>query len=324
MNVNKIIITSLIYLVTLLFSYTKFYSQVITAPTIQNYGINLDFDQIDDTITISSFAPWDFSSINASLTYSMSVMPISSSQYASDYPNASHVLMSDNGEFYMGIDSLKATSYGRRTTGGTITNYSNPLTLLTFPFDETISHTHGITSTVLWNNFNAPVSDNFQITGISMGMLTMPDGTVHNEAVLVDAIRTTNNGPLFGQYLNIQEISKQFWVSGYPYPVVEILHAYSNSSLVLKRSLFLKGTPAFKNDNLIHEISIYPNPVKDYLTINSINNSDVFKTKIYDLMGSLIEVSNKKIIDIENYPSGIYILKIISKNKIQDFKVIKE
>jgi hypothetical protein len=41
-------------------------------------------------------------------------------------------------------------------------------------------------------------------------------------------------------------------------------------------------------------------------------------------MGSLIEVSNKKIINIENYPSGIYILKIISKNKIQDFKVIKE
>jgi hypothetical protein len=57
--------------------------------------------------------------------------------------------MSDNGEFYMGIDPLKATSYGRRTTGGTITNYSNPLTLLTFPFNETISHTHGITSTVV-------------------------------------------------------------------------------------------------------------------------------------------------------------------------------
>ena len=259
MNFNKKIIASLICLVTL-----NFYSQFITAPVIQNYGMNLDFDQIDDTITISSSGPWNFSSINASLTYSMSVMPISSSQYASDYPNASHVLMSDNGEFYMGIDSLKATTYGRRTTGGTITNYSNPLTLLTFPFDETISHAHGITSTVLWNNFNAPISDNFQVTGISKGILTMPDGTVHNEAVLVDAIRTTNNGPLFGNYLNIQEISKQFWVSGYPYPVVEILHAYSNNSLALKRSLFLKGTPAFKNENLQDDISIYPNLCKRF------------------------------------------------------------
>ena len=202
--------------------------------------MNLDFDQIDDPITISSSGPWNFSSINTSLTYSMSVMPISSSQYASDYPNASHVLMSDNGEFYMGIDSLKATSYGRRTTGGTITNYSNPLTLLTFPFNETISHTHGITSTVLWNNFNAPVSDNFQITGISKGMLTMPDGTVHNEAVLVDAIRTTNNGPLFGQYLNIQEISKQFWVSGYPYPVVD------NFACIFKQQFSLKTILSFK------------------------------------------------------------------------------
>lgn len=319
MNFNKKIIAPLICLVTL-----NFYCQFITAPVIQNYGMNLDFDQIDDTITISSSPPWNFSSINASLTYSMSVMPISSSQYASDYPNASHVLMSDNGEFYMGIDSLKATTYGRRTTGGTITNYSNPLTLLTFPFDETISHSHGVTSTVLWNNLNAPVSDNFQITGISKGMLTMPDGTVHNEAVLVDAIRTTNNGPLFGQYLNIQEISKQFWVSGYPYPVVEILHAYSNNSLELKRSLFLKGTPAFSNENLVHDISIYPNPVKDVITINSFNISNIFKTEIYDIMGSLIEVSNDKVINIEDYPSGIYILKIISNNTIQDFKVIKE
>jgi hypothetical protein len=41
-------------------------------------------------------------------------------------------------------------------------------------------------------------------------------------------------------------------------------------------------------------------------------------------MGSLLEVSNKKVINIEDYPSGIYILKIISNNTIQDFKVIKE
>jgi hypothetical protein len=72
MNFNKKIIAPLICLVTL-----NFYCQFITAPVIQNYGMNLDFDQIDDTITISSSGPWNFSSINTSLTYSMSVMPIS-------------------------------------------------------------------------------------------------------------------------------------------------------------------------------------------------------------------------------------------------------
>ena len=55
MNFNKKIIASLICLVTL-----NFYSQFITAPVIQNYGMNLDFDQIDDTITISSSGPWSF------------------------------------------------------------------------------------------------------------------------------------------------------------------------------------------------------------------------------------------------------------------------
>ena len=92
----------------------------------------------------------------------------------------------------------------------------------------------------------------------------------------------------------------------------------------LKKIFILKGTPAFKNENLQDDISIYPNPVKDFITISSINNSDVFKTEIYDLMGSLIEESNEKVINIENYPSGIYLLKITFGDRIEEVKVIKD
>ena len=47
--------------------------------------------------------------------------------------------------------------------------------------------------------------------------------------------------PIFGNYLTVEEISKQFWLPDYPIPSIEVLHAYSNSSLVLKRTLFMKG-----------------------------------------------------------------------------------
>ena len=315
---------ALITLIYTIFLFNVLNSQFITSPYIPNYGIDMDFDQIDDTVSIPNSPPWDFSALNTSSTYSMSMMPISNSQFASEYPNASHVLISPNGEFYFGIDSLRATNYGRRTTGGTVTNYSNPLVMFEFPFDETINHSHTINSTVLWNNFNAPMNDNIQINGISKGTLTMPDGTIHNEAVLVDAIRTINNGPLFGQYLNIQEISKQFWVTGYPYPVIEILHAYSNSSLALKRSLFLQGTPAFNEQNFSEEITIYPNPTKNSITINSKKPGSVFETEIFDITGKLLQINNCNIIDMSNFNKGIYILKVRDGNNVNDWKVIKE
>ena len=45
----------------------------------------MEFDQIDDTISISSIEPWDFSSIVPTSNYSMSVLPIDSSIHSNTY-----------------------------------------------------------------------------------------------------------------------------------------------------------------------------------------------------------------------------------------------
>ncbi|HCO19831.1 MAG TPA: endonuclease I, partial [Flavobacteriaceae bacterium] len=61
--------------------------------------------------------------------------------------------------------------------------------------------------------------------------------------------------------------------------------------------------------------AIYPNPVSEKLYIRGKNISKVSKAAIYDVSGKLIQEINNPFnnfnsIDVSNYKTGIYILKI--------------
>ena len=65
-------------------------------------------------------------------------------------------------------------------------------------------------------------------------------------------------------------------------------------------------------------LTIYPNPVKDVLTINGIYES----VDIYDIYGKIVLTSNaKKTINVSSLASGIYMLNINTENKIQTQKI---
>lgn len=76
----------------------------------------------------------------------------------------------------------------------------------------------------------------------------------------------------------------------------------------------------------INEISnsslyVYPNPVKDILTISSAKSVD--KTEVYNLTGQLVltkDASDQ--INMESLPDGTYIVKVNSAGEIKTFKVI--
>lgn len=69
-------------------------------------------------------------------------------------------------------------------------------------------------------------------------------------------------------------------------------------------------------------VSFYPNPVNDVVNIKL---DESFKAKLFDINGKLIlEVNNKKQIDISFLTSGMYFLKIESEDKIYSGKILKE
>jgi len=71
---------------------------------------------------------------------------------------------------------------------------------------------------------------------------------------------------------------------------------------------------------------LYPNPVKNVLTINT--SSSNYSVEIYNIQGQLISeigaVSDTQTIDYSGYSSGIYLMRITSENMVKTFKIVKE
>lgn len=71
-------------------------------------------------------------------------------------------------------------------------------------------------------------------------------------------------------------------------------------------------------------ISLFPNPAKDYIHINGL--SEINKFKVWDLYGKEMDVNlNNGMIDVSSLIKGVYFIEIKqSQNEKQTFKFIKE
>ncbi|KAF2514085.1 T9SS type A sorting domain-containing protein [Flavobacterium zhairuonense] len=90
----------------------------------------------------------------------------------------------------------------------------------------------------------------------------------------------------------------------------------------------LKGNEVvLSNEDFIKEnksFSLWPNPVKNTLNINSLNESN-YSVKIYDLLGRLIYTKENvnTSIDVSSFTSGLYLIKIKAENGEASQKFIK-
>lgn len=73
-------------------------------------------------------------------------------------------------------------------------------------------------------------------------------------------------------------------------------------------------------ENNSDEILIYPNPASNRINIRGIENIE--KVLIYNSLGKKISEEYNNSIDVSTYPSGIYILNIITNSKIYNKKVL--
>jgi hypothetical protein len=75
------------------------------------------------------------------------------------------------------------------------------------------------------------------------------------------------------------------------------------------------------------ELSVYPNPTTNYLTLKTDDNSNL-SYQLYDIQGKVIENktvnSNASNISLEGQPTATYFLSIVKDNQvIKTFRVIK-
>ena len=71
------------------------------------------------------------------------------------------------------------------------------------------------------------------------------------------------------------------------------------------------------------KISVHPNPTKENITISINNFNGNIQTEVYDVIGNILQTTNKTTISLQDYSRGIYLIKVAYGNKVQKVKVIK-
>jgi hypothetical protein len=79
-----------------------------------------------------------------------------------------------------------------------------------------------------------------------------------------------------------------------------------------------------KNNEFVNQLSVYPNPANDMVTIAATTN--LKQIEVIDLAGKVIfssnNLSNKCTINTSAYNKGMYIIKVQTENSIQTTKLL--
>ena len=308
------------------------FSQSVTAPTIPEAGVYYEVGIIGDNISFSNEGDWDFSTISTTSKATIHIAPIYTSSEATNYPNATHVKYEDGNQFFLGFTDSEYTFHGEISV--LTSSYPNPLVIHPYPFNVGNNHI----DTELEVPFTVPngppylIRDDRAITeAISTGTITMPDNTIHNNAVLVRSRRTWTDRQIGSSPCVTSYDAYQWWVEGYAIPVVQssvITQSGacppSNPVIVTK---FVVGGPLNVNGFKNSDISIYPNPVKDKIHIIANQNQLGSDYAIFDQLGRNIAIgkidSNNTAIDLNAISKGIYFIRF-SDISNQSWKFIKE
>lgn len=78
-------------------------------------------------------------------------------------------------------------------------------------------------------------------------------------------------------------------------------------------ALYNAPTLATENSNMKNsELSIYPNPAKDFVSISSKN--EIKSVEIFDLQGKKLGSSNQSKVNVSNLSTGVYMMTVTDKN----------
>ena len=308
------------YLFFLIFVSTGLISQTLYTPNIPSSGVSYAVSVKSDTTNFSQQGPWNFSTVTTTSNENIEILPISSSTIGSNYPNASHVKYEDGDQFFIGFDSNSYTFHGEVSV--LTSSYSSPLIIHPYPFSNGDFHTDyqvNVPFTIPGGPPFLERNDQVVTRGLETGEVTMPDGTIHNNALLVRTTRTFTDGQI-GSAPCITTLEQyHWWIMGYAIPIVQISTMTQTGacppSSPVKKSKFLIGNPFANIENSNDtKINIFPNPSNDIIyLISSVDLSENTFT-IYDNLGRKASIGSMRIkdnlIDVSFLNKGIYILNI--------------
>ena len=88
--------------------------------------------------------------------------------------------------------------------------------------------------------------------------------------------------------------------------------------------LIWNNNVGISNKESSSKLKIHPNPTNMLIQIGIENYNGSVQVELYDFTGVLLETTNNTNLSLADYPSGVYLLKVTYRDKVEEFKVIKE
>jgi beta-glucanase (GH16 family) len=109
-------------------------------------------------------------------------------------------------------------------------------------------------------------------------------------------------------------------------PSIEASFVQSSMEIDYVR-VYQESTASVPDENRFEGASLYPNPVKDNLTIQVPTHFLGAKATIYSILGqelnSFVQKESRMNIDLSHYEKGVYILRFEANNKIATYEILK-
>lgn len=153
------------------------------------------------------------------------------------------------------------------------------------------------------------------------------DGTDHDNYVFVDNDDVIPDSTLQQPYMQRFEVDLSEYVDEY-IKVVFWHDSYDNYGIVLDNVL-ITGTGGINVKEVKKgDVSVYPNPASDYISLKMEHFVKDGRVEIFDLNGRLVQqqkISEFELINISDLSPGQYIIKLFSKKSVhtQSFTKIK-
>jgi len=264
---------------------------------------------------------WDFSEIDPVEEVEVTMIPIENSSYSSsEYPNTTHVKSFLSGDQsvvqFPGFTSSGYTYNGENSIINN--NYSTSLTIMPYPFSVGDTHSDAVYDIPFDCAICPPeMYRDHEVTtqALGSGSVTMPDGSIYNNVVLVQHVATFTDAQTGSDPCITARTSYFWWAEDLGIPLVETYFQGSSGACDFPSAQFTRfytGDPLSTTDTEILDMRIYPNPVDgNYVTIQS-PIQGLKEIEVYTVTGRKVlqTVLTDDQLDVSSFNSGFYMVKV--------------
>lgn len=251
---------------------------------------------------------WNYSSLVRRDSTVSTWVASNTTPYAAQFPASDIASTSDNSEYSYYTSSSSSFLYNGYGGSIQLNSYSNPETLLQYPF--TYNSNFSDTYSSVYNNgvANSYLNGTITSTGDAWGTLVLPNGTFNN-ALRIKNVTVQRDSTNIGGFINILDFtstSYTWFVPNKKFPVFEIRY---NSGTVNGTQTFSLKLVTYNPDNPTIGISQintnfaedyvlnqnYPNPfnpstkIKFDIAAGDRNSISMVKLTVYDQLGKEVE-----------------------------------